>query len=171
MVISCPSMLSCSTLLCFVADRVDNLIVGMSFHAHAISVGYCLDTSLVNALINLYMNYDDLEAGHLLFNSMIYKDVVSWNVLMTGFRNHKFDKEVMILFNQMILYGERPNSTTLLNILSICTSQKLGKSIHGYAVRNFSFLEDSLLLFHSSSSSSSSSSLLSPPPPPPPLLL
>ncbi|KAJ8618981.1 hypothetical protein MRB53_015167 [Persea americana] len=134
------TMISILPIFC----KVEDLVQGMSIHAHAIKVAYNTDVSFVNALTSMYVNCGDLEAGHLLFDNMPLRSVVSWNALMTGYRNHNLFKEVMVLFHQMKL-DEKPNSVTLLNILPICETQLQGKSIHGYAVRTGCISETSLL--------------------------
>ncbi|XP_077214149.1 pentatricopeptide repeat-containing protein At5g39350-like isoform X2 [Tasmannia lanceolata] len=113
----------------------EDLVEGTTIHGHASKTGYGSDVSLVNALISMYVNCGDLEAGQLLFDCMPFRSVVSWNALITGYRNHNLFREVMVLFDQMKFEDQKPNSVTLLNLLSICKSELQGKSIHAYAVR------------------------------------
>lgn len=108
---------------------------GMAIHCYAVKTGFALDVSLVNALISMYCNCGDLDAGRLLFKVMPEKSVVSWNALMTGFRLHNLHNEVMVLFGKMMEGNQRPNSISLLNILPACYTQLQGKSVHAFAVR------------------------------------
>ncbi|URE26071.1 PPR repeat, partial [Musa troglodytarum] len=86
-------------------SSVEDAASGMSFHALTIKNGCNLDLSVVNALISMYMNFGDTEAGNLLFN------------------------EVMILFNQLRMDDQKPNSVTLLNVLPACESLLQGSAI------------------------------------------
>ncbi|KAF8405029.1 hypothetical protein HHK36_009925 [Tetracentron sinense] len=125
--------------------ETENLVQGMAVHGHAIRTGYGSDISLVNALISMYVNCGDLDAGHLLFEVMPERSVVSWNALITGYQCHNLQKEIMVLFRQMIEEHQKPDHVTLLNILPMCWTQLQGKSIHAYAVRTGVVLESPLL--------------------------
>lgn len=126
-------------------NQVDEITTGMPFHALVIKSGYSSDTQLTNALISMYANCGNMQAGQLLLNSLEMKSVVSWNALMTGYRDCNLFEEVMVLFDQMKMGGQKPNSVTLLNLLPICIFHQQGKSIHAFALRNFSIMESSLL--------------------------
>ncbi|KAI0498529.1 hypothetical protein KFK09_019417 [Dendrobium nobile] len=124
--------------------KSENIALGKSFHALAIKNGFDSDTTLANALISMYANCGSVDDSHVLFQSVAFRSTVSWNALLTGYRKLKSSKEVMKLFNQMIEVGQKPNSVTLLNILSCCEAQIQGKSIHAFALRNFYNLETTL---------------------------
>ncbi|KAL5996059.1 hypothetical protein ACLOJK_026132 [Asimina triloba] len=126
-------------------DQAENITQGMSSHCHAIKVGYDQDVSFTNALISMYVCCQDLKAGKLVFDNMATRDVISWNALMTGYRNFNLSTETIILFQQMIMDGQNPNSVTLLNVLPVCQSQLQGKSIHAYALRAGCILESPLV--------------------------
>ncbi|XP_042453474.1 putative pentatricopeptide repeat-containing protein At3g01580 [Zingiber officinale] len=117
---------------------------GMFFHSLAIKTGCSSDTSLTNALMSMYMSFSEVEAANTLFHTLSSKDVVTWNTLITGYRNVNLFEEVMLLFEQMNIYSQRPNSVTFLNVLPACHSLLQGKSIHAYAIRNFSDIESTL---------------------------
>ncbi|KAL6224801.1 hypothetical protein ACLB2K_003656 [Fragaria x ananassa] len=113
----------------------ENLGQGMAFHGYAIKHGFASDISLLNSLISMYCNCGDLHTGRLVFETMPKRSVVSWNALMTGFKNHNLQNEVIAVFSQMIKDDQRPNYVTLLNLLPACYIQLQGKSIHALAVR------------------------------------
>ncbi|KAJ6804878.1 pentatricopeptide repeat-containing protein-like [Iris pallida] len=137
------------TLISMVANfnRPEDLYHGMSFHSLVIKAGYESDTSLKNALVTMYTNCGDVEAGSLLFESLSSRrrTVVSWNALLTGYRKNNMLGYVMNVYDRMRKDGQKPNSVTLLNLLPSCETELQGKSIHGFAVRNFTKLEPSLL--------------------------
>ncbi|PON39801.1 Tetratricopeptide-like helical domain containing protein [Parasponia andersonii] len=108
---------------------------GMAFHCYSVKCGFSQDVSLINALISMYCNCGDLDAGKLLFEIMPEKSVVSWNSMMTGFRYHSLYKEVMVLFGRMMRDRKRPNHITLLNLLPACYNRLQGKSVHAFAIR------------------------------------
>ncbi|KAF8023153.1 hypothetical protein BT93_F0601 [Corymbia citriodora subsp. variegata] len=125
---------------------IDYLLQGMSLHCYAIKMGFALDVALVNALISMYCNCGDLDSGSLLFKIMPRRDLVSWNALMTGYRNRRLDGDVLVLFHQMMEEDHNiPNDVTLINLLPSCCSQLQGKSIHAFALRR-GILRDTPLL-------------------------
>ncbi|XP_020587512.1 pentatricopeptide repeat-containing protein At2g39620-like [Phalaenopsis equestris] len=121
--------------------KSENIALGKSFHALAIKTGFDSDTTLTNALISMYANCGFVDDSHVLFETLAFRSIVSWNALMTGYRKFKSSKQVMDLFHLMKEDGKKPNSVTLLNILSSCETQIGGRSIHGFALRNFDSLE------------------------------
>ncbi|KAK4584607.1 hypothetical protein RGQ29_022364 [Quercus rubra] len=109
-----------------VFSKRKDLLQGMAIHGFAIKTGIASDVSLLNALISMYCYCRDLEAGWSLFEVMPQKNVVSWNVLITGCRYHNLQNEVLVLFSHMIREDQRPNYVTLLNLLPLCCTQLQG---------------------------------------------
>lgn len=57
-----------------------------------------------------------------LFDEMPYRDVVSWTVLIMGYRNcGRFD-EALFVFEQMQYAGVVPNRVTMVNALAACAN-------------------------------------------------
>ncbi|XP_030538849.1 pentatricopeptide repeat-containing protein At5g27110-like [Rhodamnia argentea] len=124
----------------------DYLLQGMILHCYAMKMGFALDVPLVNALISMYCNCGDLHSGSLLFKIMPRRDLVSWNALMTGYRNKRLDGDVLLLFHQMMEEDQMtPNDVTLINLLPSCCSLLQGQSIHAFALRR-GILRDTPLL-------------------------
>lgn len=115
---------------------INYLLQGMILHCYAIKMGFTWDVALVNALISMYCNCGDLDSSSLLFKIMPGRDLVSWNALMTGFRNKRLNGDVLVLFHRMMEEDQNtPNDVTLINLLPSCCSQLQGKSIHAFALR------------------------------------
>ncbi|KAK9153915.1 hypothetical protein Sjap_001395 [Stephania japonica] len=123
----------------------DGLLEGMAVHGHSIKTGFNTDVSLTNALISMYANCGDLYDCRVLFEGMQVRSVVSWNAILSGYRNYNLNQEVMVLFHQMIEEDQRPNSVTLLNTLPMCCSELQVKTIHAYAIRQGDLSEPPLL--------------------------
>ncbi|XVE82789.1 hypothetical protein DITRI_Ditri16bG0033700 [Diplodiscus trichospermus] len=113
----------------------ENFSQGTILHGYAIKTGCDFDVSLTNALISMYCNCGELDAGLSLFDVMPERSVVSWNSLMTGFRHYNLSDEVLFLFGSMIKEDQRPNQVSLLNLLPTCCTLPHGKSIHAFAFR------------------------------------
>ncbi|CAN6321198.1 unnamed protein product [Urochloa humidicola] len=117
--------------------------IGESVHSLAIKSGCNSDVSLTNALISMYTNCGIIEAGQQLFDSC-FANTITYNALMSGYRKNNVSEKILPLFYQMVKNDVKPNLVTLLNLLPVCRSQLQGKSIHSYAVRNFTRLETPL---------------------------
>ncbi|CAL4929436.1 unnamed protein product [Urochloa decumbens] len=122
----------------------EDATVGESVHSLAIKSGCNSDVSLTNALISMYTNCGIVEAGQQLFDSCCFANTITYNALMSGYRKNNVSEKILPLFYQMVKNDVKPNLVTLLNLLPVCQSQLQGKSIHSYAVRNFTRLETPL---------------------------
>ncbi|KAL5974775.1 hypothetical protein ACLOJK_031446 [Asimina triloba] len=65
------------------ANLVD-LIKGIQLHAHTIKAGFEFDVYVQTALINMYSECQFLHESERVFNSMHQRNVVTWNVMITG---------------------------------------------------------------------------------------
>ncbi|KAK1288684.1 Pentatricopeptide repeat-containing protein [Acorus calamus] len=130
-------------LPCFHGD--EELALGMSIHGYSIKMGYASDISLANALISMYCSCSSVEDAELLFHCIPSKNLISWNSLLTGYRNNNLYNEAATLFDCMLLENQKPNFVTLLNMSPICETQLQGKSIHAYAIRTGAVSETGLL--------------------------
>nr|KJB43706.1 hypothetical protein B456_007G212600 [Gossypium raimondii] len=123
----------------------ENFRKGTILHGYAIKTGWDSDVSLTNALISMYCNCEELDAGSLLFDAMPERSVVSWNSLMTGFRHYNLSNDVLVLFAQMVKENQRPNQVSILNLLPMCSMLSQGKSIHAFALRTGMIEETTVL--------------------------
>eukprot|EP01018_Ginkgo_biloba_P032702 Gb_11925 [translate_table: standard] len=129
------------TLLC-VLPACAHLVAlhkGMEIHENIVKSGFESDISVGNALIDMYANCGSIEIAQKLFDRMHKKDVVSWNTMIAGYSQNGHGKETWALLNQMQLAGIKPNSVTVVSVLSICAhlaSLQKGKEIHDYIIRS-----------------------------------
>ncbi|XP_024314103.1 putative pentatricopeptide repeat-containing protein At1g69350, mitochondrial isoform X1 [Brachypodium distachyon] len=121
----------------------EDTTVGESLHSLAVKSGCNMDISLTNTLITMYSNCGSVEACQRLFDNLSSRNTVSYNVLMTGYRKNNLSEEILPLFRQMVKNEQEPNHITVLNLLPVCQNHQQGKSVHCYAIRNFSTLETS----------------------------
>ncbi|KAG5524513.1 hypothetical protein RHGRI_031244 [Rhododendron griersonianum] len=97
-----------------------------------------LDLSVVNSLMDLYMKCNNLKAAEQLFNAMAYKDLVSWNTMISGYSLNGHSREAQILFKELLLLSSYCSLSTLLAILPSChshSSLQFGKSIHCWQLK------------------------------------
>ena len=85
--------------------------------------------------MNLYASSGVMGLCRQMFDEMRDKDVVSWTVLITGFRNVKKYDDALIAFEQMQYAGVVPNRVTMVNALAACGSFgaiEMGVWIHDF---------------------------------------
>lgn len=124
-------------------------------HGFVIKLGFGSNMYVRNALMDMYSRIGKIEISKAIFDSMEYKDIVSWNTMITGFVVSGQYSDALLLLHNMQKFGEketneqghengvrrfcRPNSITLMAILPGCASLSAlakGKEIHAYAIKN-----------------------------------
>ncbi|XVF61600.1 hypothetical protein PTKIN_Ptkin08bG0143300 [Pterospermum kingtungense] len=93
---------------------------GEKIHCYIKEAGYELCQSLATALIDMYAKCGQIEKSRELFNSMKEKDVVSWNVMISGYGMHGDAKSGFQIFQQMEESNIKPNDLTFLSLLNSC---------------------------------------------------
>ncbi|KAF9609926.1 hypothetical protein IFM89_019292 [Coptis chinensis] len=78
------------------------------------------DVVVQTALLDMYMKCGRVNDAHRLFNSMLQKNFVSWNVMIVGLGMNGHGNEALKLFAQMREQGILMDDLTLLGILSAC---------------------------------------------------
>ncbi|KAK9072587.1 hypothetical protein SSX86_009022 [Deinandra increscens subsp. villosa] len=115
-----------------------NLELGMQVHQLVIKFGYS-NLHIVNALINMYTEFEDIRSSYELFNSIPTKDVALWNSMLSCTIESGSIYETLNMFTEMQLDEIQINERTLVIILPLCAhlSNGLvnGKSLHAYALK------------------------------------
>jgi pentatricopeptide repeat protein len=69
---------------------------------------------------------------------MSKRNVVSWSAMIAGYAQNEHANDALVLFNEMQLADVKPNSVTMVSVLSACAqleAPQQGKWIHGYIIR------------------------------------
>lgn len=102
--------------------------------------GLSSNLQLTNALIDMYSKCGEIDTARELFDGIVGRDVISWNVMIGGYSHMNLYKEALSLFHLMLRSNIKPNDITFLAILPACThlgALDLGKWIHAYIDKNF----------------------------------
>lgn len=81
------------------------------------------------------MVVNDVVSAYKVFYSISSPDVVSWTSIVSGLSKCGFEQEAIVKFSSMDV---EPNSTTLVSVISACSSLgafKFGKAVHGFSLR------------------------------------
>ncbi|KAJ7977537.1 Pentatricopeptide repeat-containing protein [Quillaja saponaria] len=108
-------------------------------HTHVVKLGHVNDIYVRNSLLDVYASCGHMNLCRRVFDEMLQRDVVSWTVLIMGYRIAcKYD-DALIVFEQMQYAGVVPNHVTMVNALSACANFgaiEMGCWIHDIIRRN-----------------------------------
>ncbi|OVA03084.1 Pentatricopeptide repeat [Macleaya cordata] len=100
-----------------------SLYLGKKMHNFIINSRLGIDTTLLNAIMDMYAKCGDLDTAVQMFNSILSSEwnVSSWNVMISGYGMHGHGQEALKLFSQMQEEGVEPNHITFTSLLSACS--------------------------------------------------
>ncbi|CAJ2632046.1 unnamed protein product [Trifolium pratense] len=100
----------------------NNFIQSQCVYTHVIKLGHLNDLYVNNSLLDVYASCGYVSLCRQLFDEMSHRDVVSWTVLIMGYRFcGKYD-DALLVFEQMQYAGVVPNQVTMVNALAACAS-------------------------------------------------
>ncbi|XP_060207857.1 pentatricopeptide repeat-containing protein At4g19220, mitochondrial [Lycium barbarum] len=131
------------SLSCAIAASacLDEFSCGQAIHGWGIKLGFeeSRHLSVANSLISLYSQSGDVDAAEYIFNKMEYKDIITWNSMISGFAlNGKISDAFDALYEMQITRTVEPDAVTLISIIPLVSEFMLlreGKAIHGFTIR------------------------------------
>ncbi|CAK7339602.1 unnamed protein product [Dovyalis caffra] len=128
---------------------------GKQVHALMIKTGTDLGTIAKTAVMDMYSKYGCLGESVKVFEEMEYRDVVTWNALVSSFLRHGLAKEALGAFRAMRRERVEITEFTLCSVLKACAFIKAfqqGKQVHGLVIvmgRDLVVLGTALIDFYS----------------------
>ncbi|XP_031479346.1 pentatricopeptide repeat-containing protein At4g39952, mitochondrial-like [Nymphaea colorata] len=101
-------------------SEIAALDLGEWIHGLLKKMGFEFHEPLQTALIDMYAKCGKLKTARELFDLTPCKDVISWNVMISGYGMHGYAESAFLLLSEMWDLGIKPNSVTFLAILSAC---------------------------------------------------
>lgn len=102
-------------------------------HTHIIESGLTSDTSVNNALVNMYAKCGSIEDARVVFDEMGSKrDIISWNAMIGGYALHGRGQDALRIFEEMLRVRVRPDAVTFVSVLSACSHAGLVEEGHRY---------------------------------------
>lgn len=116
-------MANCVTIssILSVCAELAALNLGREIHGYAVRALMDGNILVVNGLINMYMKCGGFKEGHLVFDNMNGRDLISWNSLIGGFGMHGLGENALRTFDEMIKSGLKPDNITFVVVLSACS--------------------------------------------------
>ncbi|KAK4855379.1 hypothetical protein QYF36_006656 [Acer negundo] len=93
---------------------------GAQVHGAIVKMGFEGDVFIANSLIHFYGECGEIDYGRKVFDEMSERNVVSWTSLICGCARTDKPKEAVDLFFHMVEEGVRPNSITMVCVISAC---------------------------------------------------
>eukprot|EP01018_Ginkgo_biloba_P024429 Gb_13303 [translate_table: standard] len=112
---------------------------GKEIHYHIVESGIESDVFVAAALIDMYGKCGSPLDARQVFDIMPTKDLVSWNAMIAGYAQNGHTNEALALFNEMQLTDVKPNSVTMVNLLSACAhlgALQQGNWIHNRLIKS-----------------------------------
>lgn len=123
--LSCQIGFSSTSLLVIVSSLIcsGTLVQGRVLHGLAFRSGALSDSSLCNALIDMYAKFSDLLSTELVFQEMgSCRDAVSWNSMLSGFLHGNNPEKCLLYFLERTRDGEKGDSICLSCAISATSS-------------------------------------------------
>ncbi|XP_010530957.1 PREDICTED: pentatricopeptide repeat-containing protein At2g17210 isoform X2 [Tarenaya hassleriana] len=115
------------------------LFHGRCIHGSLIKRGLDSSISVGNSIADFYIKCEDLSSAIREFDSMRWRDSVTWNIIVFGLLDRGFAEEGLWWFSKSRAWGFEPNVSSI--ILVIHAFRNLGRhldgeKIYGYVIRS-----------------------------------
>uniref|UniRef100_A0A0E0P9G0 DSP-PTPase phosphatase fused to NAD+ Kinase domain-containing protein n=1 Tax=Oryza rufipogon TaxID=4529 RepID=A0A0E0P9G0_ORYRU len=113
-------------------------LLGQQAHVHVLKEGFRFDSGpesdvfVGNSLVDMYLKTGSISDGAKVFERMAARDNVSWNAMIVGYAQNGRAKDALLLFERMLCSNERPDSVTMIGVLSACGHSGLVKEGRRY---------------------------------------
>ncbi|KAK7398770.1 hypothetical protein VNO78_09942 [Psophocarpus tetragonolobus] len=94
---------------------------GTCCHGYSVIRGFTENTSICNAIVDMYAKCGKIHISRQVFDRMNKRDIVSWNTMIIGYGIHGLHIEAFSLFHELQASGLKPDDVTLIAVLSTCT--------------------------------------------------
>ncbi|KAL5723659.1 hypothetical protein ACHQM5_007032 [Ranunculus cassubicifolius] len=116
---------------------------GRCCHGYLIACGSEHDTTICNALIDMYSKCGRVDFAREVFNRISKRDIVSWNAMIAGYGLHGLGREALLLFNRLQSESSKPDYVTFICLLSACSHSGLvdeGKHVFHAMTNDFNIV-------------------------------
>ncbi|CAH2071567.1 unnamed protein product [Thlaspi arvense] len=127
-----------------VCGTMCDLDMGRMLHCQIVNTGYDVDMHLKTALMSMYLKCGEEEASFRVIETIPYKDVVCWTVMISGLVRLGRAEKALSVFSEMLDSGSEISSEAIASVVAACAqlgSFDLGSSLHGYVLRQGYYLD------------------------------
>ncbi|CAK9328313.1 unnamed protein product [Citrullus colocynthis] len=126
------------TILIQSCGEMRNLKFGKCIHSYVLGFGMSSDTRVLTSLIDMYCKSGDVESARWIFDTMPLRNLVSWNVMISGYVQNGFLVETLYLFRMLVMNDGGFDSGTAVSLIQLCSHTADldgGKILHGCIYR------------------------------------
>ncbi|XP_052177940.1 pentatricopeptide repeat-containing protein At3g26782, mitochondrial-like [Diospyros lotus] len=125
--------LQCGALLQSLTNT-KSLRSGQQLHGHTISCGTLRNnTYLSTKLAAFYAICGRMEEAQVIFDQIVLKNVFLWNSMIRGYVTSGCAMKSLVLFREMMSFGQRPDNFTYPFVLKACgdlSFVEIGRRVH-----------------------------------------
>lgn len=103
------------------AAGLGTMETGKQLHCYSVKSGFQRCHSVSNSLVHLYSKCGSIHDANRAFKDISEPDAFSWNGLISGFSWNGLISHALSTFDDMRLAGVKPDSITLLSLISACS--------------------------------------------------
>ncbi|XP_057981468.1 pentatricopeptide repeat-containing protein At2g46050, mitochondrial [Malania oleifera] len=132
-----PNYITLNGLLRACLD-LNDVQIGKQLHCLIVKWGFHLSCFVSSALVDLYAKFGLVEDARCVFEHVISRDLVLWNVMVSCYALNCLGVEGFRVFNLMRLEGVNGDDftfTSLLNSFGTLGTCELGKQIHSLIIK------------------------------------
>lgn len=114
-----------------------NPMRGRQIHSLIIKLGSDAEVITKTALMNMYSKYGLLGDSVLAFEEIGFKDVVTWNAMLSSFLRHDLPLKALDVFREMIKQRVELSEFSLCSAAKACTllrACRQGKQVHALVI-------------------------------------
>ncbi|PIA45930.1 hypothetical protein AQUCO_01600284v1 [Aquilegia coerulea] len=119
-----PSPVTITSILSACA-QLGALTLGKWVHELIVRENFQSNIYVSTALIDMYAKCGSIKEAQQLFDTMMEKNVVSWNAMISGYGLHGLGREALRVYDEMLQKGFSPSAVTFLSVLYACSHSGL----------------------------------------------
>lgn len=123
-----PVTVTCILSAC---AQLGALSLGKWVHSLVKSKNFESNIYVSTALVDMYAKCGSIVEARKLFDSMVNKNVVTWNAMISGYGLHGHGQEALKIFSEMLHSDVPPTAVTYLSLLYACSHAGLVKEGDG----------------------------------------
>ncbi|KAL4569848.1 hypothetical protein LXL04_025492 [Taraxacum kok-saghyz] len=105
---------------------------GKEVHCQYLRKHECRYIIIESALVDLYAKCGSIDFAYKLFNQIEFKNLITWNSIISGFAQNGRGLDAINMFNNMIKEGMKPDNISFIGVLNACSHAGLVNEGRGY---------------------------------------
>ncbi|XVE77166.1 hypothetical protein DITRI_Ditri13aG0039900 [Diplodiscus trichospermus] len=120
------------------STELSDVLFGREVHCLMVKLGFLFDFFVSSALVDLYGKCGLVEEARWVFDEVLYRDLVLWNVMVSCYGSNSLTQEAFEVFNLMKKEGFNGDGYTFCSLLNSCGSwgfYEQGRQVHDLIIK------------------------------------